>query len=55
MTGEKVRVVGGATTVEHDLPAEIYSPTQELLTEMIALNAIDTKDVAAAFFRWHQI
>lgn len=50
MAVEKVRGVRGATTVENDLPAEIYSATQELLTEMIALNSIDSKDVAAVLF-----
>lgn len=50
MADLKVRGIRGATTVEHDLPAEIYSATQELLTEMIALNSINSKDVAAAIF-----
>ena len=50
MADGKVRGIRGATTVKNDLPAEIYCATQELLFEMIALNSINSEDVAAAFF-----
>lgn len=45
-----VRGIRGAITVEHNEAEEILTATQELLTELIAYNAIRPEDVAAVFF-----
>lgn len=45
-----IRGVRGATTVSEDRPERIEEAVHELLGEIIAANAIDPEDLAAAFF-----
>jgi chorismate mutase len=45
-----VRALRGATTCDHDDPAEIASRTVALLEEMFARNAVDHDDLISIFF-----
>ena len=45
-----IRGVRGATTVEENTAESILSATRELLQKMVEANALQTNDVASAFF-----
>jgi chorismate mutase len=45
-----VRGIRGATTVESDSADEIEASTGELLRQLIEANAIDTQEIAGAWF-----
>jgi chorismate mutase len=46
-----VRGIRGATTVEADVPAEIFAATRELLEQILRANAIDDfEDIVSAVF-----
>ncbi len=46
----QVRGIRGATTVEANTREAILDATRELLAEIVRLNAIETEDVASAYF-----
>ena len=45
-----IRAVRGAITVENDTVEEIKSATVEMLSKIVELNNLDTKDFAYAVF-----
>jgi chorismate mutase len=45
-----VRGIRGAITVEADTPEQIHAATRELLLALISRNALDTGEIASAWF-----
>lgn len=45
-----VRAIRGATTVDDDLPQQIWDRTQTLVREMLARNEVSTEDLVSVIF-----
>lgn len=50
MSGERVRAIRGATTVDHDTRDEVIARTQELVAEIVARNGIADDDMVSILF-----
>ncbi len=45
-----LRAIRGATTVDHDTPADIYPRVQELLSAILERNGVHHDDLVSVFF-----
>jgi chorismate mutase len=50
VSGERVRAIRGATTVDHDTRDEVIARTQELVAEIVARNGIADDDMVSILF-----
>jgi len=50
VSGERVRAIRGATTVDHDTRDEVIARTQELVREIVARNGVEPDDMVSILF-----